>query len=100
VALLRDLAERKLIRQAISPEDLEPIITLTDGPLESLRSTSRATGSTGAARGFEIDQDLRHRGVVTAATLISPVLPCSADAGNISLQASGLTAESNNRDST
>ena len=68
VALLRDLAERKLIRQAVSPEDAPPVITLTDGQLDVFyRSTIQGDRSQEVQREvLEIDQDLRRRGVITA----------------------------------
>jgi len=74
VALLRDLAERKLIREAVSPDDLEPIITLTDGPLDVFyRSTIQGDRGQEVQREvFEIDQDLRRRGVVTAGYIDKP----------------------------
>ena len=74
VALLRDLAERKLIRQAVAPDDLEPIITLTDGPLDVFfRSTIQGDKGQEVQREvFEIDQDLRRRGVVTAGYIDKP----------------------------
>ena len=46
IALLRDLAERKRIRQAVSSEDAGPVITLTDGPLDIFTAQpSRASGN-------------------------------------------------------
>ena len=74
VALLRDLAERKLIRQAVAPDDLEPIITLTDGPLDVFfRSTIQGDKGQEVQREvYEIDQDLRRRGVVTAGYIDKP----------------------------
>ena len=74
VALLRDLAERKLIRQAVTPDDLEPVITLTDGPLDVFyRSTIQGDKGQEVQREvFEIDQDLRRRGVVTAGYIDKP----------------------------
>ena len=74
VALLRDLAERKLIRQAVSAEDVTPIITLTDGPLDVFyRSTIQGgRGEQVQREVFEIDQGLRDRGVVTAGYIDKP----------------------------
>ena len=68
IALLRDLAERKRIRQAVSSEDAEPVITLTDGPLDIFyRSTIQGEREQQVQRDIsEIDEDLRRRGVLTA----------------------------------
>lgn len=74
VALLRDLAERKLIRQAVSPEDTPPVITLTDGQLDVFyRSTIQGDRSQEVQREvLEIDQDMRRRGVITAGYIDKP----------------------------
>jgi hypothetical protein len=74
VALLRDLAERKLIRQAVQLGDYEPVITLTDGPLDVFyRSTIQGDRGQEVQRDvLEIDQDLQRRGVVTAGYIDKP----------------------------
>ncbi len=74
VALQRDLAERKLIRQAITSEDIEPIITLTDGPLDVFyRSTIQGDRGEQVQREvFEIDQNLRERKIMTAGYIDKP----------------------------
>ena len=74
IALLRDLAERKLIRQAVAPDDQKPVITLTDGPLDVFyRSTIQGDRGQEVQREvFEIDQDLQRRGVVTAGYIDKP----------------------------
>ena len=78
VALLRDLAERKLLRQAVAPEDREPVITLTDGPLGVFFRPSNQ-GDRGhemqqkvQREMSEIDEELRQRGVVTAGYIDKP----------------------------
>jgi NurA domain. len=101
VALLRDLAERKLIRQAVSPEDLEPIITLTDGPLDVFyRSTIQGDrGQQVQQEVFEIDQDLRRRGVVTAGYIDKPgSAMLSRMLAIFHCKRQGLPLESNNRE--
>ena len=101
VALLRDLAERKLIRQAISPEDLEPIITLTDGPLDVFyRSTIQGDrGQQVQQEVFEIDKDLRRQGVVTAGYIDKPgSAMLSRMLAIFHCQRQGLPLESNNRE--
>jgi hypothetical protein len=74
IALLRDLAERKRIRQAVSSEDAEPVITLTDGPLDIFyRSTIQGEREQQVQRDIsEIDEDLRRRGVLTAGYIDKP----------------------------
>ncbi len=101
VALLRDLAERKLIRQAISPEDLEPVITLTDGPLDVFyRSTIQGDRGQEVQREvFEIDQDLKRRGVVTAGYIDKPgSAMLSRMLAIFQCKRQGLPLESNNRE--
>lgn len=74
VALRRDLAERKLIRQAVSAEDAQPVITLTDGPLDVFYRTTIQGGRGEAVRRevIEIDQSLRERGIITAGYIDKP----------------------------
>ena len=74
IALLRDLAERKRIRQAVSSEDAEPVITLTDGPLDIFyRSTIQGEREQQVQRDISgIDEDLRRRGVLTAGYIDKP----------------------------
>ena len=101
VALLRDLAERKLIRQAVSPEDLEPVITLTDGPLDVFyRSTIQGDRGQEVQREvFEIDQDLRRRSVVTAGYIDKPgSAMLSRMLAIFQCKRQGLPLESNNRE--
>ena len=101
VALLRDLAERKIIRQAVSPEDLEPVITLTDGPLDVFyRSTIQGDKGQEVQREvFEIDQDLRRRGVVTAGYIDKPgSAMLSRMLAIFQCKQKGLPLESNNRE--
>ncbi len=101
VALLRDLAERKIIRQAVSPEDLEPVITLTDGPLDVFyRSTIQGDRGQEVQREvFEIDQDLRRRGVVTAGYIDKPgSAMLSRMLAIFQCKQKGLPLESNNRE--
>ncbi len=101
VALLRDLAERKLIRQAVAPDDLEPIITLTDGPLDVFfRSTIQGDRGQEVQREvFEIDQDLRRRGVVTAGYIDKPgSAMLSRMLAIFQCKRQGLPLESNNRE--
>jgi len=101
VALLRDLAERKLIRQAVSPDDLEPIITLTDGQLDVFyRSTIQGDKAEEVQREvFEIDQDLRRRGVVTAGYIDKPgSAMLSRMLAIFQCKRQGLPLESNNRE--
>ncbi len=101
VALLRDLAERKLIRQAVSPEDVEPVITLTDGPLDVFyRSTIQGDRGQEVQREvFEIDQDLRRRGVVTAGYIDKPgSAMLSRMLAIFQCKRQGLPLESNNRE--
>lgn len=101
VALLRDLAERKLIRQAVSPEDIEPIITLTDGPLDVFyRSTIQGDRGEQVQREvFAIDQDLRQRGVLTAGYIDKPGSGMlSRMLAIFECKRKGLPLESNNRE--
>ena len=101
VALLRDLAERKIIRQAVSPEDLEPVITLTDGPLDVFyRSTIQGDRGQEVQREvFEIDQYLRRRGVVTAGYIDKPgSAMLSRMLAIFQCKQKGLPLESNNRE--
>lgn len=101
VALLRDLAERKLIRQAVSPGDLEPVITLTDGPLDVFyRSTIQGDRGQEVQREvFEIDQDLKRRGVVTAGYIDKPgSAMLSRMLAIFQCKRQGLPLESNNRE--
>ena len=101
VALLRDLAERKLIRQAVSPEDLEPVITLTDGPLDVFyRSTIQGDRGQEVQREvFEIDQDLQRRGVMTAGYIDKPgSAMLSRMLAIFQCKRQGLPLESNNRE--
>ena len=101
VALLRDLAERKLIRQAVSPDDLEPVITLTDGPLDVFyRSTIQGDRGQEVQREvFEIDQDLRRRSVVTAGYIDKPgSAMLSRMLAIFQCKRQGLPLESNNRE--
>ncbi|HOZ37439.1 MAG TPA: DNA double-strand break repair nuclease NurA [Anaerolineaceae bacterium] len=101
VALLRDLAERKLIRQAVSPDDLEPVITLTDGPLDVFyRSTIQGDRGQEVQREvFEIDQDLRRRGVVTAGYIDKPgSAMLSRMLAIFQCKRQGLPLESNNHE--
>ncbi|HPR35322.1 MAG TPA: DNA double-strand break repair nuclease NurA [Anaerolineaceae bacterium] len=101
VALLRDLAERKIIRQAVAPGDLEPIITLTDGPLDVFyRSTIQGDRGQEVQREvFEIDQDLRRRGVVTAGYIDKPgSAMLSRMLAIFQCKRQGLPLESNNRE--
>ena len=101
MALLRDLAERKLIRQAVSPEDLEPVITLTDGPLDVFyRSTIQGDRGQEVQREvFEIDQDLRRRSVVTAGYIDKPgSAMLSRMLAIFQCKRQGLPLESNNRE--
>lgn len=101
VALLRDLAERKLIRRAVSPEDLEPVITLTDGPLDVFyRSTIQGDRGQEVQREvFEIDQDLRQRGVVTAGYIDKPgSAMLSRMLAIFQCKRQGLPLDSNNRE--
>ncbi|HOU00247.1 MAG TPA: DNA double-strand break repair nuclease NurA [Anaerolineaceae bacterium] len=101
VALLRDLAERKLIRRAVSPEDLEPVITLTDGPLDVFyRSTIQGDRGQEVQREvFEIDQDLQRRGVMTAGYIDKPgSAMLSRMLAIFQCKRQGLPLESNNRE--
>lgn len=101
VALLRDLAERKLIRQAVSPEDLEPVITLTDGPLDVFyRSTIQGDRGQEVQREvFEIDQDLQRRGVMTAGYIDKPgSAMLSRMLAIFQCKRQGLPLESNNHE--
>jgi len=101
VALLRDLAERKLIRQAVAPGDVEPVITLTDGPLDVFyRSTIQGDRGQEVQREvFEIDQDLRSRGVVTAGYIDKPgSAMLSRMLAIFQCKRQGLPLESNNRE--
>lgn len=74
VGLQRDLRERILIRENITSEDPNPILTVTDGPLDLFyRSNIQGSAGQDAQRAvWEIDQRLENDGIVSSGYIDKP----------------------------
>lgn len=74
IALQRDLRERRLIRENITSEDLPPVLTVTDGPLDLFYRSSIQGGKNQQAQSevYQLDQRLEQEGVISAGYIDKP----------------------------
>ena len=74
IALIRDLRERVLIRDQITPQLTRPILTVTDGPLDIFyRSDIQGKKAQAAQRDvYQLDQHLQQEGVLSAGYIDKP----------------------------
>jgi hypothetical protein len=74
IALIRDLRERVLIRDEITPHLIRPILTVTDGPLDIFyRSDIQAKKAQSAQKEvFQLDQHLQQEGILSAGYIDKP----------------------------
>ncbi len=74
IALVRDLRERVLIRDEITPQLTRPILTVTDGPLDIFyRSDIQGKKAQDAQRKvYQLDQHLQQEGILSAGYIDKP----------------------------
>lgn len=74
VGLIRDLRERVLIREMITSEDIQPVLTVTDGPLDIFYRSDIQGGKGSQAQKmvFELDQHMQRDQIVTAGFIDKP----------------------------
>lgn len=75
IALLRDMRERTLIRDQITPQLTRPILTVTDGPLDifyrsDIQDKKRA--QTAQRQVYQLDQQLQQEGILSAGYIDKP----------------------------
>ena len=74
IALVRDLRERILIRDEITPELSRPVLTVTDGPLDIFYRSDIPSQKARAAQKevFQLDQHLQQQGILSAGYIDKP----------------------------
>lgn len=74
IALVRDLRERSLIREGISPDLPRPVLTVTDGPLDIFyRSDIQGKkAQTAQKEVYQLDQQLEQEGILSAGYIDKP----------------------------
>lgn len=74
IALVRDLRERILIRDEITPELTRPVLTVTDGPLDLFyRSDIQGKNAKAAQKEvFQLDQQMQQEGILSAGYIDKP----------------------------
>lgn len=74
IALVRDLRERILIRDEITPELTRPVLTITDGPLDLFyRSDIQGKNAKAAQKEvFQLDQQMQQEGILSAGYIDKP----------------------------
>ncbi len=74
IALVRDLRERILIRDEITPELTRPVLTVTDGPLDLFyRSDIQGKNARAAQKEvFQLDQHMQQGGILSAGYIDKP----------------------------
>ena len=74
ISLNRDLKERSLIRDEVSPQLPRPVLTLTDGPLDLFyRSNIKGpTARKAQKQVFDLDQEMQKEGILSAGYIDKP----------------------------